>query len=125
LLRFNRFFASITAFTAKIIHHILLYSKLFQIIILFSGTTNYGECATIKSQAGPNSFKISAQDWVTKTSAIGLRTSAGRYGGAYAHKDIAFEFGMRMSFTMLRYLQHAIASITKAIFEIYELKPCL
>lgn len=58
---------------------------------------NYGEFATIKSQAGLNSYKISVKEWVTKTRAIGLTAKAGRYGGTYAHKDIAFEFGMWIS----------------------------
>jgi hypothetical protein len=58
---------------------------------------NYGEFATIKSRAGLNSYKISAKDWVEKTRAIGLSSSAGRYGGTFAHKDIAFEFGMWIS----------------------------
>jgi hypothetical protein len=58
---------------------------------------NYGEYATIKNQAGLNSYKISAKEWVEKTNAIGIRAKAGRYGGTYAHKDIAFEFGMWIS----------------------------
>lgn len=58
---------------------------------------NYGEFAIIRSQAGLNSYKISVKDWVTKTNAVGLRATAGRYGGTYAHKDIAFEFGMWIS----------------------------
>ncbi|MEO6229342.1 MAG: KilA-N domain-containing protein, partial [Ferruginibacter sp.] len=58
---------------------------------------NYGEFATIKSQAGLNSFKISVKDWVQKTNAVGLQATAGRYGGTYAHKDLAFEFGMWIS----------------------------
>ncbi len=58
---------------------------------------NYGEFATIKSQAGLNGYKISVKEWVKKTQAIGLRATAGRYGGTYAHKDIAFEFGMWIS----------------------------
>lgn len=58
---------------------------------------NYGEFATIKSQAGLNSYKISVKEWVAKTNAIGLRATTGRYGGTYAHKDIAFEFGMWIS----------------------------
>ena len=58
---------------------------------------NYGEFATIKSKAGLNSYKISVKEWVEKTNAIGLRAVAGRYGGTYAHKDIAFEFGMWIS----------------------------
>lgn len=58
---------------------------------------NYGEFAIIKSQAGLNSYKISVKEWVGKTSAIGIVSKAGRYGGTYAHKDIAFEFGMWIS----------------------------
>ncbi len=55
---------------------------------------NYGEFAIIKSQAGLNSYKISVKEWVAKTNAVGLKATAGRYGGTYAYKDIAFEFGM-------------------------------
>jgi hypothetical protein len=58
---------------------------------------NYGEFAIIKSQAGLNSYKISVKEWVEKTNAIGLQATTGRYGGTYAHKDIAFEFGMWIS----------------------------
>ncbi len=58
---------------------------------------NYGEYAIIRSQAGLNSYKISVKEWVSKTNAIGLRATAGRYGGTYAYKDIAFEFGMWIS----------------------------
>ena len=58
---------------------------------------NYGEFAIIKSQAGLNSYKISVKEWTVKTNAIGIISKAGRYGGTYAHKDIAFEFGMWIS----------------------------
>ena len=58
---------------------------------------NYGEFAIIKSQAGLNSYKISVKEWTEKTNAIGIISKAGRYGGTYAHKDIAFEFGMWIS----------------------------
>jgi len=58
---------------------------------------NYGGFATIRSQAGLNSYKLSVKEWVEQTNAIGLRAAAGRYGGTYAHKDIAFEFGMWIS----------------------------
>ncbi len=58
---------------------------------------NYGEFAIIKSQAGLNSYKLSVKDWVDKTNAAGLKATAGRYGGTYAHPDIAFEFGMWIS----------------------------
>ncbi len=65
---------------------------------------NYGEFATIKSQAGLNSYKISVKEWVAKTNAIGLQAKAGRYGGTYAHADIAFEFGMWISAEFKIYL---------------------
>ena len=58
---------------------------------------NYGEFAIIKSQAGLNNYKISVKEWVEKTNAIGIKSTAGRYGGTYAHPDIAFEFGMWIS----------------------------
>jgi len=45
----------------------------------------------IKSQAGLNSYRISVKEWVEKTNAKGLSAKAGRYGGTYAHVDIAFE----------------------------------
>ena len=58
---------------------------------------NYGEFAIIKSQSGLNSFKISVKEFVSRTNAISLQAKAGRYGGTYAHKDIAFEFAMWIS----------------------------
>jgi len=65
---------------------------------------NYGEFAIIKSQSGLNNYKISVKEWVKKTNAIGLTAKAGRYGGTYAHKDIAFEFGMWISAEFKIYL---------------------
>jgi len=64
---------------------------------VFNPGFNYGEFATIKSQAGLNSYKISVKEWVEKTKAIGLKATPGRYGGTFAHPDIAFEFGMWIS----------------------------
>jgi hypothetical protein len=64
---------------------------------IYNPEFNYGEFAIIKSQAGLNSYKLSVKEWVEKTRAVGLRSAAGRYGGTYAHKDIAFEFGMWIS----------------------------
>ena len=58
---------------------------------------NYGEFAIIKSKAGLNNYKLSAKEWTNKTNAIGIISKTGRYGGTYAHKDIAFEFGMWIS----------------------------
>lgn len=65
---------------------------------------NYGEYAIIRNQAGLNSYKISVKEWVAKTNAIGLTAKAGRYGGTYAHKDLAFEFGMWISAEFKLYL---------------------
>ena len=58
---------------------------------------NYGGFAIIKSNAGLNNYKISVKEWVRETNSIGLTAKTGRYGGTYAHKDIAFEFGMWIS----------------------------
>ncbi len=58
---------------------------------------NYGEFAIIRNQAGLNNFKISVKDWVGRTNATGIRSKAGRYGGTYAHKDIAMQFCMWIS----------------------------
>jgi hypothetical protein len=51
----------------------------------------------IRNEAGRNSFFLSAKAWIERTDAKGLTASAGRYGGTYAHKDIAFEFGSWLS----------------------------
>ena len=64
---------------------------------VYNPNFNYGEFAIIKSQAGLNSFKISVKEFVEKTNAISIQAKAGRYGGTYAHKDIAFEFAMWIS----------------------------
>ena len=61
---------------------------------VYNPVFNYGEFAIIKNQAGLNNYKISAMEWQEKTNAIGLKATAGRYGGTFAHPDIAFEFGM-------------------------------
>lgn len=51
----------------------------------------------IRNDAGTNRFRMSAKRWIESTGAIGLVAKAGRYGGTYAHKDIAFEFGSWLS----------------------------
>lgn len=64
---------------------------------IYNPDFNYGEFAIIRNKAGLNSFKISVKEFVEKTNAISLQAKTGRYGGTYAHKDIAFEFGMWIS----------------------------
>ena len=50
-----------------------------------------------RSEAGLHTFTLSVKEWIAKTQAIGMYVQAGRYGGTYAHKDIAFEFGSAIS----------------------------
>ena len=64
---------------------------------VYNPAFNYGEFATIRNQAGLNSFKIGVQEFAERTNAVSLISKAGRYGGTYAHKDIAFEFAMWIS----------------------------
>jgi hypothetical protein len=64
---------------------------------VYNPNFNWGEFALIRNQAGLNSFKISVKEFVDKTNAISLFAKTGKYGGTYAHKDIAFEFGMWIS----------------------------
>ena len=64
---------------------------------VYNPAFNYGEFATIKNQSGLNRFKISVKEFAERTKSISLIAKAGRYGGTYAHKDIAFEFAMWIS----------------------------
>ena len=58
---------------------------------------NRVEFDTVKNEAGSNSFVLTPQKWIETTNAIGIRSTAGRYGGTYAHSDIAFEFASWIS----------------------------
>ena len=57
-----------------------------------------------RKQAGLNSFTLTPSQWIEKTNAIGIISKAGRYGGTYAHKDIAFEFASWISVEFKLYL---------------------
>jgi len=57
-----------------------------------------------RNQAGLNSFVLTPKQWVEKTNAIGIFSKAGRYGGTFAHKDIAFEFASWVSVEFKLYL---------------------
>jgi hypothetical protein len=57
-------------------------------------STEYG---IIRNEAGGNNYVLSVKKWIEATNAIGLVAKTGRYGGTYAHKDIAFEFGTWIS----------------------------
>ena len=58
---------------------------------------NSPEFGGIKNEAGTNRFALSVSQWIIRTNAIGIKASAGRYGGTFAHKDIAFEFASWIS----------------------------
>ena len=58
---------------------------------------NCTEFGTIKNAAGSNNFVLSVKSWIERTNAIGIRSKAGRYGGTYAHRDLAYHFGMWIS----------------------------
>ncbi|MDE5570911.1 MAG: KilA-N domain-containing protein [Prevotella sp.] len=58
---------------------------------------NSPEFEGIKNAAGLNRFVLSVKQWVEKTNSRGIIAKAGRYGGTYAHKDIAFEFATWVS----------------------------
>lgn len=65
--------------------------------LLYNSNFNYTDFGTIKNAAGSNNFVLSVKTWIEKTNAIGIVAKAGRYGGTYAHKDIAYHFGMWIS----------------------------
>ena len=58
----------------------------------------------IRMQTGLNSFVLTPKQWIEKTGAVGITSSAGRYGGTFAHKDIAFEFASWVSVEFKLYL---------------------
>ena len=64
---------------------------------IYNTSFNSPEFEGIKNQAGLNRFTLSVKQWIEKTNAIGIIAKAGRYGGTYAHKDIAFEFASWIS----------------------------
>ena len=65
--------------------------------MLYNPNFNCTEFGTFRNMAGSNNFVLSVKTWIEKTGAIGLFSKAGRYGGTYAHRDIAYHFGMWIS----------------------------
>ena len=72
--------------------------------VLYNPDFKVVEFDHFKSEAGLHTFTLSVSEWIEKTHAIGLYVKAGRYGGTYAHKDIAFEFGSAISPVFKLYL---------------------
>ena len=64
---------------------------------MYNPSFNSPEFEGIKNMAGLNRFILSVKQWIEKTNAIGIIAKAGRYGGTYAHKDLAFEFASWVS----------------------------
>ncbi len=64
---------------------------------IYNPNFNSPEFEGIKNQSGLNRFALSVKHWVEKTNSVGIIAKAGRYGGTYAHKDIAFEFASWIS----------------------------
>lgn len=62
------------------------------------------EFDAFRNSSGLNSFTLTPKQWIEKTNAIGIISKPGRYGGTYAHKDIAFEFGTWLSPAFKLYL---------------------
>lgn len=65
---------------------------------------NVTEFSYIRNESGSHGFVLSTKQWLEKTNAIGVIAKAGRYGGTYAHKDIAFEFATWISPELKFYL---------------------
>ncbi len=62
--------------------------------MLYNPNFNCTEFGTIRNAAGSNNFVLSTKAWIEATNAIGIVARTGRYGGTYAHRDIAYHFGM-------------------------------
>lgn len=72
--------------------------------IMYNPNFKVVEFDHFKSESGLHTFTLSAKEWIEKTNAVGIYVQAGRYGGTYAHKDIAFEFGSAISPVFKLYL---------------------
>jgi hypothetical protein len=70
-----------------------------------------------RKQAGLNSFTLTPKQWIEKTNAIGIVSKSGRYGGTFAHKDIAFEFASWISVEFKLYLIKEFQRLKEAEFK--------
>ena len=75
-----------------------------------------------KMQAGLPNFVLSVSEWIQKTQAIGMHVRSGRYGGTYAHKDIAFEFGSAISPVFKLYLIKEYQRLKDVESNVYKLE---
>ena len=71
---------------------------------LYNPDFKHIEFDVFRKQAGLNSFTLNPKQWIEKTNAIGIVSKSGRYGGTFAHKDIAFEFASWISIEFKLYI---------------------
>jgi hypothetical protein len=71
---------------------------------IYNPSFNSVEFDGFRNEAGLNSFVLTPKRWIEKTNAIGIISTAGRYGGTFAHKDIAFEFASWISIEFKLYM---------------------
>ncbi len=94
--------------TDYLIHNWLRNRNTIEFLGIWEHLNNPGfnpiEFDGIRKMAGLNSFILTAKRWIEATNAIGLISKTGRYGGTYAHKDIAFEFASWVSVEFKLYL---------------------
>ena len=64
---------------------------------VYNPNFNCTEFGIIRNNSGSNNYVLSVKTWIERTNAIGIFSKAGRYGGTYAHRDIAYHFGMCIS----------------------------
>ena len=97
-----------TATTDDLIRNWLRNRNTVEFLGLWEQINNPGfnpvEFDGIRMQAGLNSFTLTPKQWIERTGAIGIQSKAGRYGGTYAHSDIAFEFAAWISVEFKLYL---------------------
>ena len=86
---------------------------------------NYPEFGVIEQEAGINRFIMSVGQWINRTDAMGMQVKAGRYGGTYAHKDIAFHFAMWLSpefqIYLIKEFQRLKSQINPSVFYLSEI----
>ena len=112
--------------TGKVIQQWLRSSKTIDFLGLWEKINNLNfnipDFGYIKNQAGSNNFSLSVKDWIAKTNAIGIISKAGRYGGTYAHKDIAFEFATWLSpefkFYVIKEFQRLKKNEADSVFQV-------
>lgn len=83
---------------------------------------NWGNFDLIKSKVSANNFSLSTKEWINKTNAKGIQATPGRYGGTYAHKDIAIHFATWLSPAAYLYLVKEFQRLKEEESRIYNLK---